>query len=109
VQPGRSPADVEAALVAELQRMTTEPVSAHELQRAKNQFARDYILGRETNRLKAGQLAHAAVIHGDITTADGEFQIFQRISAADIQRVARTYFTATNRLVVTIMPKGSTQ
>ncbi len=109
VQPGRSPAEVEAALIAELQRMTTEPVSEHELQRAKNQFARDYILGRETNRLKAGQLAHAAVIHNDITTADGEFQIFQRITAADIQRVAKTYFTSTNRLVITIMPKGSTQ
>ncbi len=109
VQPGRSPAEVEAALVAELQRMTAEPVTGHELQRAKNQFARDYILGRETNRLKAGQLAHAAVIHNDITTADGEFHIFQRISAADIQRVARTYFTSTNRLVITIMPKGATQ
>ncbi len=109
VQPGRSPAEVEAALIAELQRMTTEPVSDHELQRAKNQFARDYILGRETDRLKAGQLAHAAVIHNDITTADGEFQIFQKITSADIQRVAKTYFTPTNRLVMTIMPKGSTQ
>ena len=109
VSPGQSPAAVEAALVGELQRMVASPVSAHELQRAKNQFARDYILGRETNRLKAGQLAHAAVIHGDVTTADGEFHIFQRITAADIQRVATTYFTPTNRLVMTIMPKGATQ
>ena len=107
VQPGRSPAEVEAALVAELQRMAAEPVSERELQRAKNQFARDYILGRETIRLKAGQLAHAAVIHSDIKTADGEFQIFQGITAADIQRVAKTYFTPTNRLVMTIMPKGT--
>jgi zinc protease len=107
VQPGRSPADVEAALIAELQKMVEQPVSDRELQRAKNQFARDYILGRETIRLKAGQLAHAAVIHDDITTADGEFQIFQRITAADIQRVAKTYFTPTNRLVMTIMPKGT--
>jgi zinc protease len=107
VQPGRSPAEVEAALIAELQRMVSTPVSDHELQRAKNQFARDYILARETNRLKAGQLAHAAVIHGDVTTADGEFQIFQRVTAADIQRVARTYFTPANRLVMTIMPRAT--
>jgi zinc protease len=107
VQPGRSPADVEAALIAELQKMVEQPVSERELQRAKNQFARDYILGRETIRLKAGQLAHAAVIHNDITTADGEFQIFQRITAADVQRVAQTYFTPANRLVMTIMPKGT--
>ena len=67
--------------------MKTEPVTDHELQRAKNQFARDYILGRETNQDKAAQLAHAAVIHNDITTADGEFDIFQSIT--DRRRPAR--------------------
>jgi zinc protease len=109
VQPGKSPAEAEAALIAELDRMKSEPVSDHELQRAKNQFARDYILGRETTQLKASQLAHAVVIHDDITTADGEFEIFQAMTAADIQRVAKAYFTPTNRLVLTVMPRGQTQ
>jgi zinc protease len=109
VEPGHTPEEVEKALTAELDRMTTEPVSAHELERAKNQFARDYILGRETIQEKAAQLAHAVVIHNDIRTADGEFDIFQRITAADIQRVAQKYFTRNNRLVLTIMPKTATQ
>ncbi len=109
VQPGQSPADVEKALTAELDRMRTEPVSEHELQRAKNQFARDYIVARETVQEKAAQLAHAVVIHNDIKTADGEFDIFQSITAADIQRVAQTYFTPANRLVMTVMPKTQTQ
>jgi zinc protease len=109
VQPGRSPAEAEAALVAELDRMKAEPVTPHELQRAKNQFARDYILGRETTQLKASQLAHAVVIHDDITTADGEFEIFQSMTAADIQRVAQRYFTPSNRLVLTVLPRGQTQ
>ncbi len=109
VQPGHTPEEVEKALTAELDRMTVEPISAHELERAKNQFARDYILGRETIQEKASQLAHAVVIHNDIRTADGEFDIFQRITAADIQRVAQKYFTKTNRLVLTIMPSAATQ
>ena len=109
VQPGHTPEEVEKALIAELDRMVAEPVSAHELERAKNQFARDYILGRETIQEKATQLAHAAVIHNDIRTADGEFDIFQRITAEDIQRVARKYFTPSNRLVLTIMPRAATQ
>ena len=50
-------------------------------------------MGRETNQQKALQLAHAAVIHDDVTTADGEFDIFMGIGAKDIQRVANTYFT----------------
>ena len=63
--------------------------ATRELQRAKNQFARDYIVGRESNQDKAAQLAHAAVIHNDIKTADGEFDIFLNITAADVQRVAQ--------------------
>jgi zinc protease len=108
VQPGKSPEEVTNALIAELDRLKTDPISEHELQRTKNQFARDYILGRESNQQKAGQLSHAVVIHNDIKTADGEFDIFMNITQADVQRVARKYFTPENRLVMTIMPKGST-
>ena len=106
VEPGHTPAEAADALIAELDRLRSEPVSAAELQQAKNQFARDYILGRETNQSKAEQLGHAVVIHNDIKTADGEFDIFQNLTAADVQRAAKTYFTPENRLVLTILPKG---
>jgi zinc protease len=106
VQPGKSPQEVTDVLIAELDRLRNEPISEHELQRTKNQFARDYVLGRESNQQKAQTLAHAIVIHNDIKTADGEFDIFQNITIADVQRVARTYFTPENRLVLTLMPSG---
>jgi zinc protease len=109
VNPGQSPAEVEKALVAELERMRAEGVTERELQRSKNQFARDYILGRETVQQKASHLAHAEVLHADITTADGEFDIFQNITRADVQRVARTYFTPESRVVIHIRPKGAAQ
>ena len=108
VNPGQTPAAVEKALIAELDRIKTEGVTARELERSKNQFARDYILGRETVQQKATILAHAEVLHADITTADGEFDIFQKMTAADVQRVAKTYFTSESRVVIHIMPKGST-
>jgi len=106
VQAGHTPEEAASALIAELDRLRNEPVSEHELQRSKNQLARDYIVGRETDRDKALQLAHAVVIHDDITTADGEFDIFQNVTAADLQRVARTYFTPENRTVLTVLPSG---
>jgi zinc protease len=105
VQPGHAPAEAEKALIAELERIKTEGVTAAELDRAKNQFARDYILGRESNQQKATHLAHAAVIHSDIKTADGEFDIFMNTTAADVQRVAKTYFTPQSRLIIYVMPK----
>jgi zinc protease len=107
VQPGKTPEEATNALIAELERLRKEPISAAELQQAKNQFARDYIFSRESNKDKALQLGHAAVIHNDIKTADGEFDIFMSITAADVQRVAQKYFTPENRLALTIMPKGA--
>jgi zinc protease len=106
VQPGHTTEEAAQALIAELDKLREEPVSAGELQQAKNQFARDYILGRESNQNKAETLGHAAVIHGDLKTADGEFDIFQNMTVADVQRVARAYFTPENRTVITILPKG---
>ena len=105
LQPGRTPAEAEKALIEEFEKLKREPVLASELQRAKNQWARDYIIGRESIQDKAMHLAHAAVIHNDITTADGEFEIFMNVSAADIQRVARTYFNETNRVVLHVLSR----
>jgi zinc protease len=106
VQPGHTTEEVTSALITELERLKTEPISDHELQRSKNQFARDYIMGRESDQQKATHLAHAVVIHHDIKTADGEFDIFQNITVADVQRVAKTYFRPENRLVLTLLPSG---
>ena len=106
VQPGQKPEAAEQALIAEFEKLKREPVTPTELQRAKNQFARDYIVGRESNQDKALHLAHAAVIHNDIATADGEFDIFTGITTADVQRVARTYFNESNRTVLYILPKA---
>ena len=107
VQRGHTPDEVERALIAEFDKLRAEPVAERELQRAKNQFFRDYITDRESTQGKAGQLAHAVVIHHDITTADGEVDQFSDLNMADVQRVAQTYFTPENRLVLTVLPKGT--
>src|SRR5256712_7011505 len=46
VQPGNKTEDVANALIAEMERLKTEPITHRELQRTKNQLARDYILQR---------------------------------------------------------------
>jgi len=108
VQPGHQPADVLKELETTIDRVKTDGVTPEELNRAKRQFARDYIFGRETDQDKALQLAHAIVIHNDIKTADGEFDLFQNVTQADVQRVARTYFTPESRMLLTVLPKAAT-
>lgn len=107
VLPGVDPDRVMAELVDQVERVKAEGITQAELDRAKRQFARDYILGRETVRQKALHLGHAVVIHDDITTADGEFDLFQNVTLEDVQRVAQTYFTETSRMRLTILPRGS--
>src|SRR5688572_18773143 len=105
VAPGHTHDEVEKALVAEFDKLRNEPIAERELQRAKNQFFRDYIVDRESVRGKASQLAHAVVIHRDVTTADGEVEIFTNMKVSDLNRVAKTYFTPESRLVLKILPK----
>ncbi len=104
IPQGRSTETALKELTAQVDAMKTTPITAEELNRAKRQFARDYILGRETIQQKALHLAHAVVIHDDIKTADGEFDFFQKVTVEDVQRVARTYFTPESRFLITINP-----
>jgi len=104
---GQSLQAVEREMLAQFDSLKTDGVTAHELERAKNQFMRDYIIGRETDEQKALHLAHAAVIHNDIRTADAEIDVFLNLATTDIQRVAKTYFTEQNRTVLYILPKGA--
>jgi zinc protease len=105
VQPGHYAGEAERALLGELARLRDEPVTARELERVKNQLTRDFVLARESIQQKAAQLAHAIVIHkGDATRADGDFDTLMSTTAADVQRVARRYFTPENRTVLTILP-----
>ena len=105
VAPGHTHDEVEKALVAEFDKLRTQPITERELQRAKNQFFRDYIVDRASIRGKASQLAHAIVIHDDVTTADGEVEIFTNMKVSDLNRVAKTYFTPESRFVLKILPK----
>ncbi|HOC18341.1 MAG TPA: pitrilysin family protein [Vicinamibacterales bacterium] len=104
VQPGRDLDEAERALVAELERLADEAISERELARARNQLARDHVVGRASNQEKATHLAHAVVIHGDAASADREFDSLMEATAADVQRAARAYFTPANRLILRVLP-----
>jgi predicted Zn-dependent peptidase len=56
---------------------------------------------------RASQLGHYDVILGDYRKAFTIGEEFQAITAADIQRVAKKYFTENNRTVATLIPDGS--
>ena len=106
VTPGKSPDEVEKALISEFDTRKAEGINERELQRAKNQFSRDYILSRLSIKEKASQMGHAEVIQKDMATADGEFDTFLKVTTADTKRTAQQYFVPERRMVMRIMPRG---
>ncbi|HEY0385311.1 MAG TPA: insulinase family protein, partial [Pyrinomonadaceae bacterium] len=103
----KKPVDAERSLLAELKRMQDAPVSAAELEKARNQLVTDKLRERETNNGKAQALGEAAVLLGDPNRINTDIERLQAVTAADVQRVMRQYFTDTNRVVIYYLPESA--
>jgi zinc protease len=106
VANGKKPEDVESSLRAEIKKLQDAPVSAAELEKAKNQLVTSNLRSRETNLGKSQSLGRAAVLLGDPNRVNTELDRLQAVTAADVQRVARKYFTDENRYVFYYMPES---
>jgi len=106
---GKKPEDAEKSLLAEIKKLQDAPVTAAELDKAKNQLITDQLRQRETSNGKALALGEAAVLLGDPARVNTDLARLQAVTAADIQRVMKKYFTDTNRLVLYYMPEASKQ
>ncbi len=104
MNPGHTPADGEKAVVAILDGLKNQPVSANELQKAKNQEISGFILGRDTDEQKAVALAGASVIGKNPDLVNTELERFLKVAPEDIERVAKEYFVPQRATVLTITP-----
>ena len=102
---GHSPAEGETQVDAELNRLKTELVSGADLEKAKNQILRDFILSRQTAQSRADELGYAAVVLKDPELINTELQRFLNVTPEDIQRVARKYFVKENKTLVEVYSK----
>lgn len=100
------PADVERAVVHELERLREDPVSDEELARAKKGLAAQLAYASEGVADVAYWLGSLAVL-GAAESEEGFAARLQGVTAADVRRVARTYFGADNRTVGWFLPTAS--
>jgi zinc protease len=105
---GKKPEDAEKSLLAEIKKMQDAPVSAAELEKAKNQIVTDQLRQRETSNGKALALGEAAVLLGDPNRVNTDLPRLQSVTAADVQRVMKKYLTDNNRLVLYYLPEAKT-
>ena len=106
VAAGKKPEEAEAALLAEIKKLQDAPVTAAELEKAKNQIITSQLRQRETNNGKANALGQAAVLLGDPNRVNTDLDKLQAVTAADVQRVAKKYFTDKNRYVFIYLPES---
>ncbi len=104
VSPGVEAKEVEAAIHAELQRVAEEGLTDSEVAKAKRQILAAEAFGRDGTFNIAVQISEAEAIADWRFYKDYSANI-ERVTVADVQRVARTYLTEDNRTVGHFIPK----
>ena len=96
--------EVEEAIYEELEKLKTTPVTAHELQKIKNQLEADFIRSLESASGLASEISSYEAISGwrYINTL---VENTIAVTPEDIMRVAKKYFKKTNRIVAILVNK----
>jgi len=107
VQPrsGVDPATAEKSLLEELAKLQSEEVPAEELRKTKNQILANLFRQLKTIQGRANLLGLYEVFEGDYNRLFGADKEIEAVTAGDVQRVARQYFSAKNRTVATLIPE----
>jgi predicted Zn-dependent peptidase len=96
-------AEVEALIYEEIERIKETPPSEDELARVKSQVEAGEVRRLESNLGLALQLADSESALGDWRETFRQGERVRRVRPEDVQRVARRYFTESNRTVATLV------
>ena len=95
------------AMLAEVERIKTSPVSAGELGKAVKQFIAATLAVRKTMEGQAQNLGANWLAANDLNFSERYLAAVKRVRPDDILRVAREYLTAENRTLYTLLPDGT--
>jgi len=107
VAPGKNPADVEAALLEEVEKVKNGPIQEWEIDKAHNNAIRQQAAAVTSTLQRAIQLGEYALYYDNPNLVNTRADNYKKITAADVQRVAKKYLTKENRSVVITMPKAA--
>ena len=103
---GHTIAQGEAALLGEVKRLRDAPPTAAELSEAKNELIAGKLRERETIDGRGFALGYALRIDGDAAKANTELADLQKVTAADVQRVAGRYLPDNRRMTIRYRPES---
>lgn len=104
VRQGRTPAEVEAALEAELQKVIDQPPAQAEVDKAIRQSRAQFAYGSESVS-NQGFWYGFSEMFADYTWFEGYLDRLSQITVDDVHRVAQTYLVKRHRTVGHYVPK----
>jgi zinc protease len=104
---GIKPEELEKAMNDEIENIVNNPVSADELQKCKNQIENQFISQNQRVLGIVENLANYHVYFGNTNLINTELDRYMKVTVADMQAVAKKYFTKNNRLVLYYLPDSS--
>jgi predicted Zn-dependent peptidase len=105
IYAGTSPKQLDEVVdlsLTELRRAVRESVAEEELQLVKDQTVSSILLGLESSSVRAGALARQEIVHGHRISPDEIISRLEAVTIADLQRIARKYFTSEGLALVAL-------
>ena len=99
------PEDLEAAFDEEIARLKNEPVSEEELQKVKNQVRANTIRSLASASGLASNLAFNELFAGGWERLIDDLEVYDSITADEIQAAVQRYFTPENRTIAILRTK----
>ena len=103
VRPGKSAKALAQAVEVEIAKLRDRAPDERELRKAKNILQADYVRGLSSVSGKANQLGFYETVFGDYREMFKEVDRVEAVTAADVQRVAKTYLVPNERTTVELV------
>jgi len=103
---GVSPDSLRSVFWDEVERLRESPPTGEELEKAKNSYVADLVMGRQTAMQKAEALQHFALYHDDLADVNRVRERFLEVTREDLDRVIDRYLTRENLSVMVDIPSA---
>jgi len=104
-KPGQKVADIDRLVQVEIANVINNGVTPRELKRAQNSYKASFLNRLASVLGKAERLNYYNYIAGNPDFVQQDAARYERVTAADVQRVAKTYL-GRPKIILTVVPEG---
>jgi predicted Zn-dependent peptidase len=107
LNPGKTAADVEKVIYAEIEKVKAAPPADWEVEKARASAKRGVVAQLQSSLQRAAVMSQDALFYNEPGRINTRVSRFAAVTPADVQRVAKKYLVAENRSVIVTTPKAA--